>query len=431
MGSTLAVDTETAGSVIEGWSGVITYEGIVTGDRRIIDVDALVWDTPMPLRYTGEDNGGHDGARIVGRIDRIWRADNGEIRAEGVFDIGSELGVEVSRLVAQRFLTGISIDLDEVAYEWRDADGSVADAGDELLLLSDDDTIFATTSARIRAATLVAIPAFREASIDVDPDYVPLPDEITASAAATPINPPAAWFDDPQLDESTPLVVTDDGRVYGHLATWGVCHTGIAAAEGYCVTPPRSKTNYSTFHTGTLLTGDDTVISVGRITINTTHATPTMSAAATRDHYEVTGSAVADVRVGEDSHGIWVAGALRPSADALKARELRSSPLSGDWRLVDGNLELFAVLAVNVPGFPIPRPAGMVASGQITALLAAGMLPPRSVQRRNSAGESLSDSDITYLKRLARDARDTHRQQLARRVRAAQLRSKAIRLGVL
>jgi hypothetical protein len=83
---------------------------------------------------------------------------------------------------------------------------------------------------------------------------------------------------------------------------------------------------------------------------------------------------VADVVAGEDEHGIWLAGGLRPSVSAEQVRELRGASLSGDWRSIGGNLELVAALAVNVPGFPVPRvQAGLAASGVQTALVAAGV----------------------------------------------------------
>ncbi len=70
----------------------------------------------------------------------------------------------------------------------------------------------------------------------------------------------------------------------------------------------------------------------------------------------------------EDAYGIVVAGAMRPNVTPEQVRELRASPLSGDWRPLQGRSELVALLAVNTPGFLIPR----VASG---ALVAAGFFP--------------------------------------------------------
>src|SRR5690606_1868713 len=52
---------------------------------------------------------------------------------------------------------------------------------------------------------------------------------------------------------------------------------------------------------------------------------------------------------------------------------IRASAVSGDWRPINGRLELVAVCAVNCPGFPIPRT--MVASGAAVSLVAAGIEP--------------------------------------------------------
>jgi hypothetical protein len=77
--------------------------------------------------------------------------------------------------------------------------------------------------------------------------------------------------------------------------------------------------------------------------------------------------------VGNDAHGIWVAGAIRPGADPLKVYELQAAgQVSGDWRRIGGQLRLVGLLAVNVPGFPVPRMRARVASGQPQALVAAG-----------------------------------------------------------
>ena len=77
--------------------------------------------------------------------------------------------------------------------------------------------------------------------------------------------------------------------------------------------------------------------------------------------------------VGNDAHGIWVAGAVRPGADPLKVYELQAAgQVSGDWRRIGGQLRLVGLLAVNVPGFPVPKMRARVASGQPQALVAAG-----------------------------------------------------------
>lgn len=255
-------------------------------------------------------------------------------------------------------------------------------------------------------------------------------------SSAAPMSPPSAWFSAPSLSAPTALTVTDDGRVFGHLATWNTCHIGMGHAG--CITPPHSRAGYAYFRTGTVVTAENAEVPVGHITLDTRHAsTSGLSAAGAQAHYENTGSVVADVAAGEDSFGIWIAGALRPGVSASQVRELRASPLSGDWRRVSGNLELVAALAVNVPGFPIPRPAGLVAGGVVQSLVASGMVPPRQVLTPGTDG-ALSMDDLTYLKRLADRERAEEQAllaagslpsatDLARRVRASALSARAHR----
>ena len=58
---------------------------------------------------------------------------------------------------------------------------------------------------------------------------------------------------------------------------------------------------------------------------------------------------------------------------AEQVRAARASSPSGDWRPINGTLELVAVCSVNVPGFPVVE--ARVASGQVLALVAAGVAP--------------------------------------------------------
>jgi hypothetical protein len=77
--------------------------------------------------------------------------------------------------------------------------------------------------------------------------------------------------------------------------------------------------------------------------------------------------------VGNDEHGIWVAGAIRPGTDIHRVRELRASgQLSGDWRRIGGQLRMVGLLAVNVPGYPVPKLATRVVASAQLALVAAG-----------------------------------------------------------
>lgn len=185
------------------------------------------------------------------------------------------------------------------------------------------------------------------------------------AASAAPIVPPKSWFKDPGLTRATPLTVTDDGKVFGHIASWTTSHIGRASVK-----PPRSASKYAYFRTGELRT-DEGDIQVGQLTLAGGHASLQASAEDAIKHYDDTASAVADVVAGEDEFGIWVAGALRPDATPSQIRAFRASSPSGDWRPINGRLELVAVCQVNVPGFPIAR--AITASGGVPgALVAAG-----------------------------------------------------------
>lgn len=633
----LQVDEETGEAVTKRWKGIIGVEGELTGDGRFIQPEALRWENlPIPLRYVSADVGAHSGAVVVGRIDKIERGEAMEdgkvpIFAEGDFDMESEVGREAARQVEGNLMCGVSMDLDDVAFEVRIAADAPAlmpvdpqalvkegkpdeDGRVKVQEMSPDDEVMVTTGARVRAATIVAVPAFATAQIgmadavdevfkdaeeqgeeqsfadlgtvkvkiagstfevdiseeefnwvedvgglpayireiadalkrkgwkdsraiptavnvtkkmcatgdlnfpgdqDVNPgsrakackavaeweekkarakadsaeteglsleldaatedaeeaavewdaekivadlrakeaegdlDLDDLSDEqiviyvvdiygvseevageVVAAlveeddededeadllvAAALPLDheaPPAAHFSNPNFTEPTPLTVTEDGRVMGHMAIWGTCHL-THTNRGKCVTPPHSKSGYAYFATGAVLTKEGAEIPVGQITLGTGHAAEALNAKQTLAHYDNSGKAVADITVGEDQFGIWFSGSLRPGVTAKQVRTLRAHPLSGDWRRMAGNLELVATLCVNVQGFPVPRPKGRVTSGVMQSLVAAGMLPPRKVRRPGTRG-ALSMDDLRYLKRLAdRERREEQESRL-------------------
>lgn len=187
------------------------------------------------------------------------------------------------------------------------------------------------------------------------------------AASAIPVAPPDEWFDDPGLTKPTTLTITDEGRVFGHIAPWGVSHIGMAGA----VPAPKNRSGqYAYFRTGQLRTASGKDVRVGQLTLAGGHAPLQVGAQAAVQHYDDTNSGVADVAVGEDDHGIWAAGALRPNVTAEQVRVMRACPVSGDWRPINGNLELVAACHVNVQGFPIA--AAAYQGGAITALVAAG-----------------------------------------------------------
>ena len=454
------------------WEGVIAREGEQTGDGRLIEDGALRWDElPIPLRVAFKDVGGHDGAEVCGRIETVERRDGGDIYATGTFDLGSAVGTEAYRQVSEQMSNGISIDTDDVTFrimvkadlvaadDATDAD-SAPEADEEgrvkVATLAASDEITVIESARLRAATLVAVPAFASARVYAA-GQAPAPLEpsergedgdseaFSAStegadqlnrdaliAAAIPTAPPEAWFKDPGLTGPTALVIEDDGRVYGHIAAWGTCHIGQI---GKCVEPPTSPSNYAYFRTGALQTAEGTSVAVGHLTMDTGHAGPRDSASQAAAHYDNTGYVFADVAAGEDAYGIWVAGSLRPGIPAERVRIARSAPISGDWRTIRGSLELVGALAVNVPGFPVPRPRGLLASGEVKSLLASGVVAHDAQAARAShpsngpIGENgLSLGDISYLRRLAETER---RRDLERASAADKMRARVERAGTL
>jgi hypothetical protein len=423
------------------WEGVLVLEGVPTGDGRMMDEGSLRWENlPLPLRWARTDEGEHRGAITVGRILEVWR-DGKRIRARGDLDLRIEEARDLAQLMADdgdgATVSGVSVDLDDVDVEVRvaaevldamDAEFAEPDEGETAERQVDadgrvvvwefaaDDELMVTTDGRIRAATIVDVPAFIDARLELtdapeaiaasaaagDPDL----DALTA-AASLPSRPPRSWFpaDDWSpareaalvTDERTgvaavPVRVTSEGRIFGHIAPWKACHTGFRE----CVNPPASAAGYRYFHVGAVEADDGTEVATGRITLDTLHAGRRLSAVDTLAHYENTGLAVADVVAGEDEHGVWISGAIRPGVTDEQLRALRASPLSGDWRRIGGSLELVAALAVNSPGFPVPR--ALVASGEVVALQSAGTLTPIGGDHRD---EALTDDELEILRRMA------------------------------
>ena len=373
---------------------LVIPEETESGDGRKFKKGAItVRELPLPLLWQIKTADGHSGSIVVGRIDHMERVDGGIGNAHGVFDT-SAYGKEAERMVRDGFIRGVSADLDKFEAS-EDAKDEAGDDTDEMKAKKIGGDKITITKSRVMAVTIVPKPAFEECKIYLEdtvqtedmqeepmenlPDGVYIEDgdgvaSIEAAAllacgmiaGAIPTVPPAQWFANPELSGPTPLTVDDDGRVFGHVASWKTDHIGMRSGTR----APKSRTGYAYFHTGVVRADDGKDYTVGQLTLAGGHASLEASALEAARHYDDTGSAIADVHAGEDQFGIWVAGALRPSASPEQIRALRASAPSGDWRPINGSLELVAVCQVNVPGFPIAR--ARVASGQIYALVAAG-----------------------------------------------------------
>lgn len=163
-------------------------------------------------------------------------------------------------------------------------------------------------------------------------------------AERVPDEPPSEWFANPNLTRPSKIRVGDDGRIFGHVAAW---HTEHAAIPG--VHPPRNRDkSYSKFHRHPVRCADGSVVKTGPLATGGHTSTDVALAIETvQAHYDDPRYVVGDVRCGEDEHGIWVAGALRPGVSSFQIMLADRYSFSGDWRYG----ELLAACSVSVPGF--------------------------------------------------------------------------------
>lgn len=401
------------------WEGVLIVEGLPSGDGRMVNEGALTWrELPIPLMLQTVNAPGHDGAVICGSIHEIERQGQ-NIIGRGNFDSG-EAGVEAKRLLSEGTMRGVSADIDSVVVEFVSPDGSPVDF--EEMLFEGVEALECLVEGRIMGATLTPFPAFQEAQVKVlgsddqgddfvlvasgaevigDVWRVPSPigmrlagdldaendlAALVASAAEAvevPASPPREWFMPGEMAEPVPFTVHPDGRCYGLIAQWGTCHIGFTDR---CVPVPKSGCAYKHFRNKSVLTAEGELVATGPIIMDTVHPELRMRASDAQAFYADTGCAVADVAIYENEWGIVAAGAMRPGLSPEQARRFRGSDVSPDWRSIKGRLEVVGLLCVNVSGFivqglvasgaEVPNPRGLFdsTSGEVTALVAAGMV---------------------------------------------------------
>lgn len=236
------------------------------------------------------------------------------------------------------------------------------------------------------------------------------------TAHAEPAASPLSFFSEPPAEfQRRYTTVTDDGRAMGLLATLDECHVGFGDR---CITAPR-EADYSHFAVGTVLTSDGTSIPTGVIAIKGGHADIGLDAASARSHYDDAATGIVDVVVGASDLGIWFSGALRPGATPEQVQALRASGVSGDWRLIDGELRLIGICCVNVPGFP--KLSVAASATEVTALVAAGgqPLPHPDLCDCKDATQDILD-ELDGLQRIVADAglEDMVIEKLASRIPA-------------
>lgn len=378
------------------WRGVLAVEGIESGDGRMFAPNSLTWDElPVPLRWQKESaHGGQNDVTVdIGNVDKIWRepADNGDasvfrIMGEGTIDLENPDGRRVFRRMKRGYMRGNSVDVDSVKDSNIELRFPEPPEGDEDAAVFQRPDLTTYKKGRIRATTMVSIPAFTEARlalVNVPDTAVPMADvedvdvRAVGLVAATSVieivdAPPREWFDEPtDVTPQGALTVTPAGRVYGYVAPVGVRHRSFPGRDQYV---PLGNVDYSRFMSGETIVADGGRVTTGRITMNCPHATTrrSLTASQANEHYENSCSIVATARIGENRNGVWIAGALLPDIAPATVQRIMACNLSGDWRAhLDrpGWREFVAALLVPVPGFPMARkaPSVEVADGQLVA----------------------------------------------------------------
>lgn len=414
------------------WEGILTVEGVESGDGRMFSYGSLDWDNPpIPLMYQPANIGGHNGSVLVGQIQSIYRRGN-QVWGTGVIDLlarynGENVGFEVHRLMAERLMNGVSVDVDKV----KDADVKYIFADDALPGTKPKLTVF--NRGRVRGATLVAFPAFVEAKINLTGGLLTASavgevlvmsepyqggEVLVASASHTitiPNVPPASWFTKPtDVTMKGALTVTDEGRVFGRLAPSGVTHRSVNRRVPMGV-------DYTRFlGAETIVAGGGRVVT-GPITMNCGHA-PMENYGTLQnriEHYDNSCSVVANITVGEDGDGVWVAGALSPFATAEQVQAMMSCRLSGDWQPhpdKHGVPELIAALLVPVPGFASAREEASVTFED--GMMTASVVPVRFEEVEHKTEELLTAAvrkKEIFAKRLGRDP-ESRKVELSKRL---------------
>jgi hypothetical protein len=450
--------------------------GLSTGDgRRFAEGAITLADLPMPFEWARSREGGHDGAVVVGAVQEAHVGTVKQALADGWISEAAAKGMdsgmaavwasgemlddadreamprlaedvaEAMHLIAAGTL-GPSVDLDsfeatpvfegsDEPVTWEAIEEYYEEHGEEpkLELL--------VTEGRVRAATLVSIPAFAETSrplelIEQDSDELALAAseaEVTAliaSVATATALPSTTAFDRPALDGPTPITWDHaNGRVFGHIATWRTCHVGYADV---CVTAPKDPGGeYAWFNRFAVETDGGTVWA-GRITVGGRHAGLELNASGAMSAYD--GKTVAaHVRAYEDEHGIVVAGVIESGLTASERAAVDRRKVSGDWRETPAGLSLVEVLALSPgprahaePGFPVP--GTFSSNGRQTALTASLGPDPDSghlIRAQAATVDVEALAEALERRQELRTAASTARAELAAAVRVRSDRERA------
>jgi 2'-5' RNA ligase len=188
--------------------------------------------------------------------------------------------------------------------------------------------------------------------------------------------PPADWFTEPPADlPQGAFTITDEGRVYGYLAPAGIAHRAFRNRR---VEVPMGNVDYSRWMGSEAIVAGGGRVVAGPITFECGHCDPRASTDPTKrmEHYDNSCSIAAKAAIGENEHGVWIAGALEPGVSAEQVSRMLGCRLSGDWAPHPekaGWREFVAALLVPVPGFPMARSAPSTLRVADGALVAAAV----------------------------------------------------------
>jgi hypothetical protein len=341
--------------------GVMVVEGEMTGDGRYFEKGSVRWDAgvlPLPLIWDRE-NGDHTGATI-GLIDSVERRGN-SIWGRGVLSDSDdpETRAAVARVaeLLSEGAVGVSIAADSIRGHAR-IDNSVFDEIEEdedgiKIPIAYDMVTLGYSEARLRHLAIVDTPAFASAALNA----VPLTGALVASAGilhlgyfdnpnfGTPGDDPRLRYDPDYQSWSCPVTVEGD-HIFGHVAPMGVCLRGRPAS---CITPPDGDLEGFMRGYAPAAGGKRT----GVVVVGGSHADVGVGVIEASKHYDKTGRAGADVRVGRDAYGIWFSGMIRPGLSKEDRYALAASDVSGHWEIGKRGVPVLVGLpAVNVGGFP-------------------------------------------------------------------------------
>ncbi len=396
------------------WRAILGFEGYPadgdSGRKRFLMPGSLsARQLPLGFHVQLSDQEGHSGRQPAGRIDTVdwvpasdFSQDGFELPDDlpegavvvfgtGVWDLEGEAGREAARLVAGKFLRGVSFDLAGSVWVPIDPETLTELNPDEMSVedMMVGNFYAGVKEAQVTGATIVAESAFGHAMVASAVIFSSsqiinvYDDDVLVACAAGPLKPPASFFERIKFRKKTPVTVSDFGEFSGHIATWD-CHMGD---DVRCFRAQRSRDGYANFHTGTIVTEEGEHVKVGRITVKA-HA----SFGATRDevmaHYSDPKKVGAFVVIWEDEFGIACHGVTRSDAPPELLRDLYANPPSPDWR----RGELLGVSTVPLPGLPVVDPqAVMVASAEGIPEVEVLILPPL---REEDFVEEKTEADV-------------------------------------